>query len=164
MFKKPFFFRFIHPLCSCFSPMQMGYTPLHVACHYGNAKMANFLLQNHARINGKTKVENSSSPKYATKHCFLFFFLQEEKFFQVHKQECFVLIFFSWWYFFFFSRTGTLHYTRQPSRVTPTSSTCCFSTEPQPTSSPWSARQQTHTSARTHTLNIILNVLCVPPL
>lgn len=35
----------------------MGYTPMHVACHYGNAKMANFLLQNHARINTKTKVE-----------------------------------------------------------------------------------------------------------
>ncbi|GLD64001.1 ankyrin-3 isoform X10 [Lates japonicus] len=33
----------------------MGYTPLHVACHYGNTKMANFLLQNHARINSKTK-------------------------------------------------------------------------------------------------------------
>uniref|UniRef100_A0A7N8XG35 Ankyrin 3a n=1 Tax=Mastacembelus armatus TaxID=205130 RepID=A0A7N8XG35_9TELE len=33
----------------------MGYTPLHVACHYGNTKMANFLLQNHARVNGKTK-------------------------------------------------------------------------------------------------------------
>lgn len=82
----------LYPLCSCFSPMQMGYTPLHVACHYGNAKMANFLLQNHARINGKTKVENSSSPK----HCFIFFFLQ----IQVHKQEYFVLIFFSWWYFF----------------------------------------------------------------
>lgn len=38
------------------APPQMGYTPLHVACHYGNAKMANFLLQNHARLNGKTKV------------------------------------------------------------------------------------------------------------
>lgn len=43
---------FLHPLSST----QMGYTPLHVACHYGNAKMANFLLQNHARINAKTKV------------------------------------------------------------------------------------------------------------
>lgn len=36
--------------------LQMGYTPLHVACHYGNATMASFLIQNQARINGKTKV------------------------------------------------------------------------------------------------------------
>lgn len=40
---------------------QLGYTPLHVACHYGNAKMANFLLQHHARLNGKTKVETQST-------------------------------------------------------------------------------------------------------
>uniref|UniRef100_A0A8C7I1S9 Ankyrin 3 n=1 Tax=Oncorhynchus kisutch TaxID=8019 RepID=A0A8C7I1S9_ONCKI len=33
----------------------MGYTPLHVACHYGNIKMANFLIQNQARVDGKTK-------------------------------------------------------------------------------------------------------------
>lgn len=36
--------------------LQIGYTPLHVACHYGNAKMANFLLQNHAKADAKTKV------------------------------------------------------------------------------------------------------------
>lgn len=35
---------------------QLGYTPLIVACHYGNAKMVNFLLQNGATVNAKTKV------------------------------------------------------------------------------------------------------------
>lgn len=35
---------------------QLGYTPLIVACHYGNAKMVNFLLQNGAIVNAKTKV------------------------------------------------------------------------------------------------------------
>lgn len=34
-------------------------------------------------------------------------------------------------------RTGTLLYIRRLSRATPTSSTCCFSTGPQPTSSLW---------------------------
>ena len=33
-----------------------GYTPLHVACHYGNLKTAAFLLQNEATIQAKTKV------------------------------------------------------------------------------------------------------------
>uniref|UniRef100_A0A8C7NL56 Ankyrin 2 n=1 Tax=Oncorhynchus mykiss TaxID=8022 RepID=A0A8C7NL56_ONCMY len=33
----------------------LGYTPLIVACHYGNAKMVNFLLQNGASVNAKTK-------------------------------------------------------------------------------------------------------------
>uniref|UniRef100_A0A673HZX7 Ankyrin-3-like n=1 Tax=Sinocyclocheilus rhinocerous TaxID=307959 RepID=A0A673HZX7_9TELE len=32
-----------------------GYTPLHVACHYGNMKIANFLLENQAKPNAKTK-------------------------------------------------------------------------------------------------------------
>lgn len=36
--------------------LQLGYTPLIVACHYGNAKMVNFLLQNGASVNAKTKV------------------------------------------------------------------------------------------------------------
>lgn len=36
--------------------VQLGYTPLIVACHYGNAKMVNFLLQNGASVNAKTKV------------------------------------------------------------------------------------------------------------
>ncbi len=36
--------------------LQLGYTPLIVACHYGNAKMVNFLLQNGAGVNAKTKV------------------------------------------------------------------------------------------------------------
>lgn len=44
----------------------MGYTPLHVACHYGNAKMANFLLQNNARINGKTKVKKKKQKHMVT--------------------------------------------------------------------------------------------------
>lgn len=35
---------------------QLGYTPLIVACHYGNAKMVNFLLQKGANVNAKTKV------------------------------------------------------------------------------------------------------------
>lgn len=35
---------------------QMGYTPLHVACHYGNIKMVKFLLQQQAQVNSKTRV------------------------------------------------------------------------------------------------------------
>lgn len=35
---------------------QLGYTPLIVACHYGNAKMVNFLLLQGASVNAKTKV------------------------------------------------------------------------------------------------------------
>lgn len=35
---------------------QLGYTPLIVACHYGNAKIVNFLLQQGAGVNAKTKV------------------------------------------------------------------------------------------------------------
>lgn len=38
--------------------LQLGYTPLIVACHYGNAKMVNFLLQSGASVNAKTKVLN----------------------------------------------------------------------------------------------------------
>ena len=38
------------------SLLQLGYSPLIVACHYGNAKMVNFLLQNGAGVNAKTKV------------------------------------------------------------------------------------------------------------
>lgn len=37
-------------------PSQMGYTPLHVACHYGNIKMVKFLLQQQAQVNSKTRV------------------------------------------------------------------------------------------------------------
>lgn len=48
--------------CSAFA-VQLGYTPLIVACHYGNAKMVNFLLQNGANVNAKTKVR-----QHATKH------------------------------------------------------------------------------------------------
>ena len=38
---------------------QMGYTPLHVACHYGNIKMVKFLLQQQANVNSKTRVSAS---------------------------------------------------------------------------------------------------------
>lgn len=41
--------------------VQLGYTPLIVACHYGNAKMVNFLLQSGASVNAKTKVSHSYS-------------------------------------------------------------------------------------------------------
>uniref|UniRef100_A0A8C1YDZ2 Ankyrin 2a, neuronal n=1 Tax=Cyprinus carpio TaxID=7962 RepID=A0A8C1YDZ2_CYPCA len=34
---------------------KLGYTPLIVACHYGNVKLVNFLLQNGANVNAKTK-------------------------------------------------------------------------------------------------------------
>lgn len=34
----------------------MGYTPLHVGCHYGNIKIVNFLLQHSAKVDAKTKV------------------------------------------------------------------------------------------------------------
>lgn len=37
--------------------LQMGYTPLHVASHYGNIKLVKFLLQHQADVNAKTKVE-----------------------------------------------------------------------------------------------------------
>lgn len=36
--------------------LQLGYTPLIVACHYGNVKMVNFLLKQGANVNAKTKV------------------------------------------------------------------------------------------------------------
>lgn len=36
----------------------MGYTPLHVGCHYGNIKVVNFLLQHSAKVNAKTKVNS----------------------------------------------------------------------------------------------------------
>uniref|UniRef100_A0A3B3H3T6 Uncharacterized protein n=1 Tax=Oryzias latipes TaxID=8090 RepID=A0A3B3H3T6_ORYLA len=38
----------------CLIP-DLGYTPLIVACHYGNAKIVNFLLQQGASVNAKTK-------------------------------------------------------------------------------------------------------------
>lgn len=96
------------------SSTQMGYTPIHVACHYGNAKMANFLIQNHARINGKTKVGRQTLCAVPRVGPFLYF-----------DELC-------------VSRMATLLYIRQLSRDTPTLSTCCSNTVPQPTSSPWS--------------------------
>ncbi|XP_011856972.1 PREDICTED: ankyrin-1-like [Mandrillus leucophaeus] len=35
---------------------RMGYTPLHVASHYGNIKLVKFLLQHQADVNAKTKL------------------------------------------------------------------------------------------------------------
>jgi len=35
-----------------------GCTPLHVAAHYGNIKVANYLLSLGAKVNAKTKVPN----------------------------------------------------------------------------------------------------------
>lgn len=40
----------------------MGYTPLHVASHYGNIKLVKFLLQHQADVNAKTKVEGRLRP------------------------------------------------------------------------------------------------------
>lgn len=47
------------PAAQPFSPLafQMGYTPLHVASHYGNIKLVKFLLQHQADVNAKTKVQ-----------------------------------------------------------------------------------------------------------
>lgn len=46
------------PQSACASPtFQMGYTPLHVASHYGNIKLVKFLLQHQANVNAKTKVQ-----------------------------------------------------------------------------------------------------------
>lgn len=42
------------------SSLQLGYTPLIVACHYGNVKMVNFLLKQGANVNAKTKVNTRS--------------------------------------------------------------------------------------------------------
>uniref|UniRef100_A0A8C3QE93 Uncharacterized protein n=1 Tax=Geospiza parvula TaxID=87175 RepID=A0A8C3QE93_GEOPR len=42
---------------------QMGYTPLHVASHYGNIKLVKFLLQHQADVNAKTKVQSVPSSK-----------------------------------------------------------------------------------------------------
>ena len=42
-------------------PSKAGYTPLHVACHYGNHKTAAFLLNHGAAIDAKTKVKNDES-------------------------------------------------------------------------------------------------------
>lgn len=49
-----------HPLSSL--AFQMGYTPLHVASHYGNIKLVKFLLQHHADVNAKTKVQGCLRP------------------------------------------------------------------------------------------------------
>ncbi|CAB1318604.1 unnamed protein product, partial [Coregonus sp. 'balchen'] len=41
---------------SVYAGSRMGYTALHVACHYGNIKMVKFLLQQQAHVNSKTRV------------------------------------------------------------------------------------------------------------
>lgn len=60
---------FVCPLCAVLQlffsnglnvvSFQMGYTPLHVACHYGNIKMVKFLLQQQANVNSKTRVNSN---------------------------------------------------------------------------------------------------------
>lgn len=45
---------------------QMGYTPLHVASHYGNIKLVKFLLQHQANVNAKTKVQGCPRPASKT--------------------------------------------------------------------------------------------------
>lgn len=50
---------------------QMGYTPLHVACHYGNIKMVKFLLQQQAQVNSKTRV-TAPAPAPAPHPCSAF--------------------------------------------------------------------------------------------
>lgn len=115
----------------------MGYTPLHVACHYGNAKMANFLLQNRARLNGKTKVERTSQGIHTHRSVQIFLYVQIDPLTCI----CVCVLY----------RTATLPSTRPLSRATPTSSTCCFSTGPRPTSSPWSVHKHTASLSHTHT-------------
>lgn len=51
---------------------QLGYTPLHVACHYGNVKMVNFLLKNQAKFNTKTKVTTGCKDHVFTVKCLYF--------------------------------------------------------------------------------------------
>ncbi len=58
---------------------QLGYTPLHVACHYGNVKMVNFLLKNQAKVNAKTKVNICS-----TFMCFYPYFCVQRRYEQGH--------------------------------------------------------------------------------
>lgn len=115
---------------------QMGYTPLHVACHYGNAKMANFLLHNHARVNGKTKVDTQNHTHTVLYRCIaedLPAILQCICIFP-EQTDCVCLA---------VLRTGTLLYTKLLSRATPTSSTCCFRTGPWPTNSLWLVHKHT---------------------
>lgn len=124
------------PFLCLLSSIQMGYTPIHVACHYGNAKMANFLVQNHARINGKTKVGRKM---LCTVHMCSSLSLLDE---------------------FCVSRMATLLYIRQLSRATPTSSTCCSNTVPRPTSSLWSVRRRQNKTLITCCLLLLMPSFC----
>lgn len=78
------------------SRSQMGYTPLHVACHYGNIKMVKFLLQQQAQVNSKTRVSSALVSAFA-----------------VNTGDVMLLVFVSRW--------ATPLCTRRPSRDTPTS-------------------------------------------
>lgn len=44
------------PVISGNSTSQAGYTPLHTACHFGQANMVRFLLEHEASVNATTKV------------------------------------------------------------------------------------------------------------
>lgn len=83
---------------------QMGYTPLHVACHYGNIKMVKFLLQQQAQVNSKTRV-TARAPPGATIHSLLLLPL-------VHVRSADSE---------FGSRWVSRPCTRRPSKATPTS-------------------------------------------
>ena len=110
---------------------QLGYTPLHVACHYGNIKMVSFLLKNQAKVNAKTKVTmfywhcltlNVPLCRCCMNiMCFLYYCVTLSL-----SLSLFILSY----------RTVTHLSTRPLSRDTHTSSTCCYITEHHPTSSP----------------------------
>lgn len=96
----------------------MGYTPLHVACHYGNIKMVHFLLKNQAKVNAKTKViTNYDRLKLGCYICRLW---------------CKNVLFWLW-----LRRMDTLLCTRLHSKATHTSLTSSCSMEPRPTSLQW---------------------------
>lgn len=70
----------------CFALFQLGYTPLIVACHYGNTKMVNFLLKSGASVNAKTKVSHSTYFYFFNKLKDLLF--KRNLFFQGHVGCC----------------------------------------------------------------------------
>lgn len=99
---------------------QMGYTPLHVACHYGNIKMVKFLLQQQAHVNAKTRVKFLVSTPPFFLIIFSFFFCPSKLFYR----------------FLFCCRWATPLCTRQPSRATQILSHSCWNMEPNPMRSP----------------------------
>lgn len=92
------------------SSLQLGYTPLIVACHYGNAKMVNFLLQQGASVNAKTKVDLS--------------YLNHTNSAQLNLKTCTSLLF----HFksFFFCSTERLHTTSPGSTTREHAHNQCF--------------------------------------